>query len=432
MKKLNTLLSILMVSSLLLTSCNKGFSSLEPESQTKAFGVEFPDRTPSDQLLLKLNNAIDSSTKTKTTPNNKNLKLYIDGPEAYPALEEMILSAKKSVYVEVFEFHNDPTGQKIADAMVKKAKEGLDVKFIYDFIGNTNIKLMTYMAKNGVDVKTYGKQNFSLNATVTHRKIYIVDGIRAMTGGMNIDKNFASSGLFHDILMSYEGDTVKQTMDEFFIDWEMAGGKITAGMESIYEEPVPVNDGEKVYNVRLAVTNPLKTKKFQKREDLYGMLLAVLDNAKYSINIAMPYFTEDNFVEHIIKAKNRGVKVKILIPYKTNIAIVTMANKMTINQLTKAGVEVYTGGKKDNSFNHSKVITVDDVWTTIGSCNADSRSFHNNQELNLAISDVDFTKEVNTRFFDRFIGEASKAEYENIPWYKKPVYNLVERFDSLL
>ena len=75
MKKLNTLLSILMVSSLLLTSCNKGFSSLEPESQTKAFGVEFPDRTPSDQLLLKLNNAIDSSTKTKTTPNNKNLKL---------------------------------------------------------------------------------------------------------------------------------------------------------------------------------------------------------------------------------------------------------------------------------------------------------------------------------------------------------------------
>lgn len=189
---------------------------------------------------------------------------------------------------------------------------------------------------------------------------------------------------------------------------------------------------ERKYPIRLAITNPLKKNDIKKKQDIYKMFLAVLDNAKNSINIAMPYFTDDEFVNRIVSAKNRGVKVRVLIPNKTNLPLVTMANKMTINQLVKGGVEVYLGGKKDNSFNHAKVISADGVWSTIGSCNADARAFGKNQELNLAISDASFTKEVDSRFFDYFISQASKAEYENIPWYKKPAYSLVESLDFLL
>lgn len=434
MKKTKSFIAIVLLSSFLLSSCSSGLSNIESDlsnSETKISSSNSLVLAP-EEVMSRLNKSIDFATNTKSTNNNKNLKLLIDGPQAYPALEEMILSAKKSVYVEVFGFKNDPTGKKIADAMVKKAKEGVDVKFIYDFIANKDVTLIQYMGKNGVDVKTYGKKDLGINARITHRKIYIVDGMTAMTGGMNIDTNFASDGLFHDILMSYEGQAVKETINEFFNDWELSGGKVTPSMQQVYDDQVIIKEDEKTYNLRLVVTNPIKTKRLEKKEDIYKMFLTALDSAKYNVKMALPYFTDDTFIKHIIYAKNRGVKVSVLIPNKTNIELVTMANKMTINQLVTAGVDVYLGGKVDGSFNHSKLMTIDDVWTTIGSCNADARAFHKNQELNIAVSDIDFTKEVNTRFFDRFIGEATKAEYENIAWYKKPAYALVEKLDFFL
>lgn len=432
MKKIKALLATIALSSLLLTSCSRGLATVDAELASDGTKISSLDGLSTEEVMSRLNRSIDFATNTKSTNNNKNLKLLIDGPEAYPALENMILSAKKSVYVEVFEFKNDPTGKKMADAMVKKAQEGVEVKFIYDFIGNKDVTLMQYMSKNGVDVKTYGKRDLGISASITHRKIYIVDGMQAMTGGMNIDTNFASDGLFHDILISYEGQAVKETINEFFNDWELAGGKITPSMQQVYDDQVIIREDEKTYNLRLTVTNPVKSKRVEKKEDIYKMFLTALDSAKYNVKMALPYFTDDTFVKHIIYAKNRGVNVSVLIPYKTNIELVTMANKMTINQLVTAGVDVYLGGQKDSSFNHSKLMTIDNVWSTIGSCNADNRAFYKNQELNISISDVDFTKEVNTRFFDRFIGEATKAEYENISWYKKPAYALVEKLDFFL
>lgn len=414
---------------LLLTACGNDITpnTIDNLNTVSTFNADNNVQTDLDRI----NNAINFSSSTKNTYNNTNLNLYIDGPNAYPALEEMILSAKSSVYVEVFEYHNDATGKRLAEAMIKKAKEGLDVKFLYDYIGNPDTKLFAYMAKNGVEVETYGKDVLVKKPTVTHRKIYVIDGVRAMTGGMNIDANFASGGLFHDILMNFEGEAAKDTMLEFFNDWQMSGGKMTAKMQHEFDTPVQpsVMDTEEKFPLRLAVTNPVGNKK---REDIYKMMLAALGAAKKEVRMAMPYFTDDEFIKQIISAKNRGVKVTVLIPNKTSLPPVTMVNTMTSNQFVKAGVDVYRGGVKDGSFNHSKVMSVDGVWSTLGSCNADYRAFHSNQELNIAISSQSFTEKINREFFDRFIGEATKAKFENIPWYKKPAYELLEGIDNLL
>lgn len=426
MIKLKSLAAVSVV--FLLSSCGNNSANTLIDTTQKINTFNTDDSSYQD--LERINNAIDFSTTTKNTFNNTNVHFYIDGPQVFPALEKMILSAKSSVYVEVFEFHPDSTAKRIADAMVKKAKEGLDVKFLYDFIGNSDTKLMTYMAQNGVEVQTYGKDILSKKVTVTHRKIYLIDGIRAMTGGMNIDARFADGGLFHDILMNYEGEAAKETMTEFFKDWEMAGGKITAKMQSEFGKPIDiVKEQQEQFTLRLATTSPVGK---DKKENIYKMMLAAIGSAKKEIRVAMPYFTDDTFINHLISAKNRGVKLTMLIPSKTGLPPVTMANKMTSNQFVKAGVDIYKGGAKDGSFNHSKVITVDGVWSTIGSCNADYRAFHSNQELNIAVSNKGFTEKLNKEFFDRFVGEATKANYENIPWYQKPLYDIVEGLDNLL
>lgn len=414
---------------LLLSACGNDLSLTTPTNSLQTIQALNDPSDTSNLDLDRINKAIDFSTTTKNTFNNYNVHFFIDGPQAYPALEDMILSAKTSVYVEVFEFHNDATGKRIADALVKKAKEGLDVKFLYDFIGNNDTKLMSYMAKNGVEVETYGKDILVKKTTVTHRKIYLIDGIRAMTGGMNIDANFASGGLFHDILMNFEGEAVKETMGEFLKDWQLAGGKITAKMYQELNNKVAIREMQSPFTLRVATTTPAGK---EKKENIYKMMLAAIGAAKKEIRVGMPYFTDDTFINHLISAHNRGVKVTALIPNNTNMLAVAMANKMTANQLVKAGIETYKGGAKDGSFNHSKVLTVDGVWSTIGSCNADYRAFHSNQELNIAISNKDFTTQLNKDFFDRFVSEATKAKYENIPWYQKPAYNAVEGLDNLL
>lgn len=416
---------------LLVGACGNDIAinnSLTNKQTAQLLSINDPNDT-SLQDLDRINKAIDFSTSTKNTYNNSNVHFYIDGPQAYPALEEMILSAKTSVYVEVFEFHNDATGKKIADALVKKAKEGLDVKFLYDFIGNSDTKLMTYMSKNGVTVETYGKDVLVRKPTVTHRKIYLIDGIRAMTGGMNIDANFASGGLYHDILMNYEGEAVKETMQEFLNDWQLAGGKVTAKMYQELRNPVIKKSDGQQFTLRVATTSPVGK---EKKENIYKMMLAAVGAAKKEINVAMPYFTDDTFIKHLISAHKRGVKVTVIIPNKTIMVPVTMANKLTANEFVKAGVTTYRGGVIDGSFNHSKVVSVDGVWSTIGSCNADYRAFHSNQELNIAISNKAFTEDLNKKFFDRFFGEGTKAVYENIPWYQQPAYKLVEGLDNLL
>lgn len=425
--KINSFLMASLVSVFIVGCSNTSDITLTPDNTIKTFTS---DGNPVDttETLSRINKAIDAVIPERNTENNNYLKLYVDGVEAYPELENMLLSAKKSIYFEVFQYANDASGKKIADILVKKAKEGINVHFLYDFIGNINISLYNYMAKNGVHVETYGKNQLNNKSRITHRKVYIIDGTRAMTGGMNIGDMFAGTipDYCHDMMISYEGQAVKETLKEFLYDWKISGGKVTDEMTTYLNSPSIYSDTEKKYSLRVAVTSPVENK-----TDIKNMMFAAIDNARDTVKIAMPYFTEDNIINHLIAAQQRGVKVTALIPTKASfIGAVNIVNDMTANQLTEAGVEVFRGGA-DGTRNHTKVITIDNSWTTIGSCNADYRALNANQELNVAISEPEFTQQINSRFFDKFVGQASKWEYKKIAWYKKPLYDILEGIDDL-
>ncbi|MFN8674559.1 MAG: phosphatidylserine/phosphatidylglycerophosphate/cardiolipin synthase family protein [Candidatus Sericytochromatia bacterium] len=405
------------LSLLILASCsNISSNSVNLESdKIKSFS------TDSASNLDNLNNAIDFSTNTKNTFNNSKVKLFID-TEAFKALTDMLSSAEKTIYVEIYEFANDKAGQAIAKILMDKAKQGVDVRFIYDFLTNTNVKLIQEMAKSGVKVQTYGKDVISGKGSVTHRKLYSVDGSKAMTGGMNIVEPFMT-GKNHDVLIQYEGEIALATAKEFVNDWVVSGGKIDDKMKE--NLATPIQEYAEKYPLRLAITNPLAK---PKKTELYNMFLAAIDTAKDNIKMAMPYFTDDNLIEHLRNAQRRGVKVTVIIPYKSFYKAVEMVNTLSVNQLYSSGVSIFRGGK-DGTYNHSKVMTVDNVWTTIGSCNADARAFNNNQELNIAISDPAFTEEVNKRFFEKTIAESERGTYTELSLAKKAVYGLLEKLD---
>lgn len=424
MIKLKSAISVLTL--ILLTSCGSQIASELSETninnQVSALNTE-----PITSNLEKINSAIDFATGTRNTTNNYNLKFYVDGPEAFPELENMILNAKESVYIEVFKFYNDYTGKKIADGLIAKAKEGLDVRLLYDFVGNKDTKYIDFMAKNGVKVETYNKQVLtSKGLNITHRKLYIVDGQRIMTGGMNIADKYAYAKI-HDSMMSYEGEAVKETLKEFYYDWKRAGGEVSNLMKAYLEKPLQPNELKKI-PLRVSVTSPSEP---DKKIDIKRMMVAAIDSAKDNIKIAMPYFSDDELVEKLVFAQKRGVKVTALIPKINDEKIFDKLNLTTVNQLIEGNVEVFLSGAKTQRFNHSKVLLVDNIWATMGSCNADNRAFTINQELNISISNVEFAQEVNKRFFDYHIQNSEKAVFVKLAWYKKPLYTFLEGVEQL-
>jgi len=425
MKNIKNKLIFSLCSISLLSGCGNSFSPALPQLAKPKVSMFNTISSPDNDLLQSLNRAIDFSTGTKNTYNNYNVKFYIDGPQAFPEVEKEIANAKESIYIEVFKFSAGFAGQRIAEALVKKAKEGVDVRVVYNFLENNNIKHLQYMGRNGVKVETFNKEVFtSTGVNITHRKLYIFDGVKAFTGGMNIGDHYAD-GNIHDTLMSYEGEAVKETIKEFFYDWKRSGGEIDEQMKKTLEKPFT---GSGNMPLRITVTSPQEK---DREADIKRMMITAINHAKKNIKIAMPYFSDDELIERLISAKKRGVDVTVIIPKENNVSLFNQLSKLTVNQFVQGGVQPYWGGSLNKKFNHSKVMTVDDVWTTIGSCNADYRAFHVNQELNMAISDPQFTNEFNQRYFAYHLQNAEKAAYEDFPWYKKPLYSFLEGIDRL-
>ena len=114
-----------------------------------------------------------------------------------------------------------------------------------------------------------------------------------------------------------------------------------------------------------------------------------------------------------------------------NSKIINYFNETTVNQLVKEDIAVYRAGAKDKIFSHSKVLTVDNIWSTVGSCNADHRAFHENQELNIAVSDQEFTQHINNTFFTTLINGSEKASYKKMSKLKISYYNFLEKIDNI-
>lgn len=342
-----------------------------------------------------INRAIDKATGTQSSYNNR-VELLVDGKEAFDKIYEYVDSARQSIYIEMFLYHGDQTGWDLAQKLVNKRQQGVEVKVLLDALGQVSEKgqVVQYLRDHGVEVELYNRRLFDWqNVNITHRKLVLVDGYKGITGGMNIGDEYAHT--WHDLMASVEGEAVQDLQAEFFINWQRAGGRPSLNPPRL---PVGVQFGNSA--TRITVTSPDEP---GKEKDTKNAMLTAIHSALHHVYVVSPYFSDEDVVQAIMHAARRGVEVRVVLPGVSDNPVHAVLNKQNAERVLQAGGQVYSvdPGANEEVFAHGKLITVDGIWTSIGSTNLDTRALENNQELNISVTDAQFAQTVENRLFLR-------------------------------
>ncbi|MFN8578316.1 MAG: phosphatidylserine/phosphatidylglycerophosphate/cardiolipin synthase family protein [Candidatus Sericytochromatia bacterium] len=359
------------------------------------------------------------------TYNNDNIKLFVDGNQGFPEIEKLIYSAKSTIFIEIFIFHYDPTGIRIANLLIKKMQEGVEVKVLIDStglrFGRNDRKIIKLLKKKKVDVRVFNINLFSRTGiNLTHRKMIIVDGESSIIGGMNFGREYEED--WHDAIFLLRGQISQELQKEFLFDWKRAGGK----------EPnriLKLNDNAYYGNIKMKI---LKTDITPDNVDfqLYREMHNLIHNAKDYIYMTSPYFSDDGIIDNIIKAKKRKVIVNIVISKENNHYVFKALNLYTAKRFVSVGIDVYFYKPK---FSHLKAYIFDNK-AIVGSANIDQRSFTGNQEIGVLVEDKEFVEEIKNKLFikDIEISEKVTEETVKLTGTKKIIVKILDILDYYL
>ena len=340
-----------------------------------------------------------SNKGIKTTSNNR-LKLLKSGEEKFIDLFQKIEEAKHHIHLEYFNFRNDSIANALFNLLAKKAKEGVEVRAIFDAFGNFSNnkplknKHLKEIRNKGIEIVKFDPLRFPWINHVfhrDHRKIVIIDGKVGYTGGMNIAdyyiKGLPKIGDWRDMHIRIEGSAVNDMQDIFLDMWNRCT-KQDIGGDAYY--PLRKDTAESLIsgkNVAIVDRYPKKNPKIMR--EVYAH---AIENAKNKVQIINPYFTPTKKIKKAIKkATKKGVKVEIMIPGKSDIGFTPDAVLYVSNKLRKKGVDIYI---YNGGFHHSKVMMIDSLYCTVGSTNLNSRSLHYDFEVNAFIFDRETTDEL--------------------------------------
>jgi len=332
--------------------------------------------------------------------DGNSVKFFMNGHDKFVDLFEVIRNAKSSVHLEYFNFRNDSIAGLLFELLGEKVKEGVEVRDMYDDFGNMSnnspIKKCMHdsIAASGVQLVKFDPVRFPwLNHIFPrdHRKIVVVDGRVAYTGGMNVADYYITGiegiGDWNDLHMHIEGPAVADLQDVFCRMWAGVTGEILTG-EKYFPKDLSSDD-----NATLAIVDRTPYVTADAIRDLY---ITMIDGAKKSIKIINPYFVPTHKVRQALKnAIDRGVRVEIIVSAKGDIPMTPQAAQYVANNYMKRGAKVYLF---EGGFHHTKMMIVDDVCSTVGSANLDARSLRSDYEINTLILDKDITGELVRHF----------------------------------
>lgn len=339
-------------------------------------------------------------SKNINITDGNSVKLLKSGHDKFVDMFECIRNAKSFVHLEYFNFRNDSIAGLLFEILTQKVNEGVEVRALYDDFGNWSnnqpIKKSQHDSINklGIRLVKFDPLKFPYANHIIprdHRKIVVVDGKVAYTGGMNVADYYIEGiegiGPWRDMHMRIEGPAVNDLHKIFVTTWaETTGEKI----EGATYFPYPIHKCE---NKRVAVVD--RAPKVS-NESIRELFVCMLDKAKHNVRIINPYFTPTHKVRAALKrAVDRGVKVEIMISAKGDIALTPDASLYIAYNLHKRGATVYifNGG-----FHHTKAMWIDNTFCTIGSSNMDSRSLRCDYEVNTVIFNENTVNELNLMF----------------------------------
>ena len=329
-------------------------------------------------------------------PRN-DVQLFFDAGPKYDALKEAIRSAQSHVHLEYYIFNSDRIGTEIRDLLAERAAAGVEVRVLYDGVGSISTyrsEFFDELESAGGEVGVFLPPRFAkIIERVNfrdHRKIAIIDGSVGFVGGMNVGDEYLGldpeTGAWRDAHLRIEGSAVAALQRTFLTDWMFTTGRQVAG-ESYFPEIAPA--GEALVQVVTSGPNC----RWPTIQQLYFQSITA---AESEILIATPYFVPDRSVLTALEtAALRGVDVRVMVPRKVDVRIVTSAARSYYEQLLEAGVRIFefTGG-----FLHSKTIAVDGRFGSVGSANMDVRSFHLNFEVSAFVHNEAFAEELRKQF----------------------------------
>jgi cardiolipin synthase A/B len=363
------------------------------------------------RLLLKNSNAL------LTTGNQ--LKILNNAEETYRAIFDAIEQAEHHVHLEYYIIEDDEIGGKLKDLLIRKCREGIEVRMIVDDVGSWGLgkKYIADLRDHGIEIYSFMEVRFPrLTSRVNyrnHRKIVIVDGITGFTGGINFAdrylKGIPGIGPWRDTHLQMEGDAVRCLQMVFAADWFFVIHENLSG--NAYFPPLRYTSD---VPVQISASGP------DSDWDSIGQaFFAAIAGAKSRIYVVSPYLMPPVEIIYALKtAALSKVDVRIVMPGKSDSVIPHWSSFSYIEELLEAGVRVFF---YQTGFIHSKYIIVDQIFSTVGTTNLDFRSLETNFEVNAFIYDQEFTAELEKQFKNELKNsrEIKLAEWKQRKWHFK-------------
>ncbi|HQX97899.1 MAG TPA: cardiolipin synthase [Chitinophagaceae bacterium] len=367
------------------------------------------------------------------TKNNK-VTLLKNGEEKFPNLIEAIRNATHHIHIEYYIYEYDDIGTEIIELLIQKAKEGVEVRFIYDDFGSPTIKMATEkrMQEAGAKVLPFHKVRFYLLANRfnyrNHRKIVVIDGQTGFVGGINVSDKYINNNknklFWRDTHLRIDGPAVYYLQYLFITDWKFCCDEELETKESYFKIPKKTTENS---FVQIAASGPDSILP----SILYSILQAIY-LAKKEILITTPYFIPgDGIINALNVAALSGLSVKLLVPGISDSKIVNAASKSYYAKLLQAGVEIYFYKK---GFVHAKTMVADSMLTIVGTANMDYRSFEFNFEVNALVYDQSVAEEMRNTFFEdlKNAEQIDKKAWLSRPWYAQLPEKIARLFSPVL
>jgi cardiolipin synthase len=347
--------------------------------------------------------------------DGNSVTLLWKGRESFQIIFDSLKKAQELICLEFYIFRNDETGNELAEILKQKASEGIKVYILYDHFGSFGTPRKFWEGLKQAGVQMRASRPFKWTAPFhyvhrDHKKLIIIDGIKAFTGGLNIANEYRGYHRFRrikgwrDTGIFLEGPIARTLLDIFKKSWEIWRG---TPIHFEKEGEVPITGGVPVL--------PIFASSAKGRRKMRKLLYYSINQSKKSIYLTTAYFTPSRRILQILEnAVSRGVDVKLLLPGKSDILAAHYAGRAFFARLLKGGVEIYN---YHGEILHAKTAVFDEMWNIIGSANLDFQSLRRNDEGNVGIIDINFGRQM-VEIFHEDLKRSEKITLDK--WLKRP------------
>lgn len=387
---------------------------------------------PAEPAARELNRSLNGVLADYPLLGGNDIRLLVDGTEAYPLMLEAIRTARHHVHLQCFLIRPDPVGQAFLDALAERARAGVTVRVLYDRFGSTHAVLRGFFRRYrrvpnlslcGWTQANPFKRQFQINLR-NHRKLLVVDGHTAFAGGLNLHReNLATPTRppIRDFHFRLAGPIVQELQFSFLSDWFF----MTAESPAALLRPEHFPHLSECGPAAVRVVNGGPSVPGDPMADVFFLAMTAARRTLWALT---PYFAPPPDLLRALRAATlRGVEVRLVLPRDSNHRYAGLAGRALYEELLECGVRIF---ERPPPFLHAKALLVDDSLALVGTANLDVRSLRLNYETNLAVYDADFSAALR----QAILAEQQRSEELTLEaWLRRPLrQRLLENFCSLL